>query len=65
MDVGLSREFAVRERIRLLFRAESFNLINHPNLGLPNMAIGNAQAGIIGAVTTPERQNQLAMKLSF
>ena len=65
LDIGLSREFAIRERVRLLFRAESFNAMNHPNFGIPNMALGNAQAGIIGATANPERQNQLAMKFSF
>ena len=65
VDIGLSREFTVRERVRLLFRAESFNIMNHPNFGIPNMQIGNAQAGIIGATANPERQNQVAMKLSF
>jgi hypothetical protein len=65
LDFGIAREFVVRERWRLQFRAESFNLLNHPNFGLPNMAIGNAQAGIIGSVTNPERQNQVALKLAF
>ena len=61
LDLGIMREVAFHERFRLQFRAESFNLMNHPNFGLPNMAIGNQQAGIIGTVVNPERQNQLAM----
>jgi hypothetical protein len=65
LDFAISREFTLRERVHLKIRAESFNLMNHVNLGLPNMVIGNAQAGIIGTVTTPERQNQLAAKILF
>lgn len=65
LDLGLSRDFPFSERFRLQFRGEAFNLMNHPNFGLPNMAIGNPMAGIIGAVVNPERQIQLAMKLYF
>jgi hypothetical protein len=65
VDLGVTRDFTFHERFRLQFRAEAFNLFNHPNFGLPNMAIGNALAGIIGTVVNPERQIQLAMKLYF
>jgi hypothetical protein len=34
-DVSLLRNFALGERMRLQFRAESFNIANHPNFGLP------------------------------
>jgi hypothetical protein len=65
LDFGLSRDFVFRDRRRLQFRGEAFNLFNHPNLGLPVMAIGNPQAGIIGSVVNPERQIQVAAKLYF
>jgi hypothetical protein len=65
LDFGVSRNFAIGERIRIEFRAESFNLMNHPNFGIPGMAIGNQTAGVISTVVNPERQNQLAMKLRF
>lgn len=64
-DLGLSRDFVFHERFRLHFRCEAFNLANHPNFGLPAMAIGSPGVGIIGSVVTPERQIQLAMKLHF
>jgi hypothetical protein len=65
LDLGLSRNFAIGERFRVEFRAESFNMMNHPNFGIPNMAVGNQMAGIINSVVNPERQNQLAMKFRF
>ncbi len=52
-------------RFRLQVRAESFNLTNHPNFGLPNSAIGNPSVGIITTTINRERQNQLALKLYF
>ena len=65
LDLGLSREFAFHERFRLHFRAEAFNLANHPNFGLPNRTIGAPGVAIIGSVVNPERQIQFAMKLHF
>lgn len=65
LDLGVARSFLFGERFRLEFRAESFNLLNHPNFGLPNSTIGAPAVGIIGDVVNPERQNQLAMKFYF
>jgi hypothetical protein len=64
-DFALSRNFMWHEHFRLQLRAEAFNLFNHPNFGLPGMVIGSPTAGIIGSVTNPERQVQLAMKVYF
>ena len=65
VDIGLTRNFGIRERIRLQFRGEAFNLLNHPRFGLPGMSLGASGAGIIGSVVTPERQIQLALQLLF
>ena len=34
-DVGLQRQFHLKERLGLRFRAEFFNIFNHPNFGSP------------------------------
>jgi outer membrane receptor protein involved in Fe transport len=35
VDIALHRRFVIRERATLEIRAESFNLLNHPNYGIP------------------------------
>ena len=35
MDLGLQRQFHFTEQVGLLFRAEFFNIFNHPNFGNP------------------------------
>ncbi|MBV9081157.1 MAG: hypothetical protein JOZ62_00665 [Acidobacteriaceae bacterium] len=68
LDLGIHRDIVFGERFRLQLRAESFNIMNHPNFNFPNgagMQIGNPQVAIIKSVVSPERQNQLALKLYF
>jgi hypothetical protein len=48
-DFSLSKIFAVHEQLSLQFRAEFFNIFNHPNFALPTnvVSIGAAHAGLI------------------
>ena len=39
MNFGVRREFAIYEQLKLQFRAEAFNLFNHPNFGNPNNSL--------------------------
>jgi hypothetical protein len=64
VDLGIQREFPLREAARLQFRWEMFNAFNHANFDLPNAAIGNNTAGQISG-TGPARVMQGALKLSF
>jgi hypothetical protein len=65
VDLSIMRDFSFHERYRIQFRFESFNLMNQPNFGLPNSAIGNAAVGTISTVINPERQNQAVLKFFF
>jgi len=40
MDLSLSRKFMLRDKANLDFRADAFNLFNHPNFGNPPALIG-------------------------
>jgi outer membrane receptor protein involved in Fe transport len=64
-DLSLFKDFQIREQVKMQFRAESFNIFNTPQFGLPNGTIGNAQAPVISSIVGNPRQMQLALLLRF
>lgn len=42
VDAGLSRTFSATERVKIQFRAEALNVLNHPNFGIGLQFDGNA-----------------------
>ena len=65
MDLGVVREFAIREKARFEARAEFFNALNHTNYGTPNRFVNTASFGSITEVSTPGREIQLSARISF
>jgi len=45
MDLAIRRQFRVHESLRILFRAETFNVFNHPNFGQINPNFGQTTFG--------------------
>jgi hypothetical protein len=45
MDLAIRREFVLHDRFKLQFRAEAFNVFNHPNFGLINASFGQPNFG--------------------
>jgi hypothetical protein len=64
LDLSLQREIPLAERARLQFRAEAYNLFNHPNFNIPNRTALTANFGKISSAQD-SRQLQLALKLVF
>jgi hypothetical protein len=50
---------------RLQFRAEFFNLFNHPQFDLPNSSIGSPSAGRISSTVGTPRDIQFSLRVSF
>ena len=75
-DQAITREFPIREKARLEFRAEAFNLTNSVRLGAPNTTVSGTYGQITGDQATTgastgisggsgARILQFAMKLVF
>ena len=75
LDYSVMKETQIREKFRVQFRAEFFNLLNHANFAAPNASVfvqapngganPNPTFGKITATTTSSRQIQLALKFMF
>ncbi len=79
-DFSVFKNFAIKESVKLQFRTEIFNILNHPNFNAPNFG-GNGVVGIAGSgnfnsntfgeigatrdAPYDPRQIQLALKLLF
>jgi Carboxypeptidase regulatory-like domain len=63
-DVAMSRTFPVKERYRLDFRADFFNIMNHGNWSNPTTSIASSTFGSITSFGSP-RIIQMALKLYF
>jgi hypothetical protein len=66
-DMAIWRTFPIGERLHLDFRAEVFNLFNHPVLSGPSSSLNSSTVGRITSVVSTDnpRQLQAAIKLNF
>jgi hypothetical protein len=78
MNTALRKEFFIHDPIRLLFRAEAFNIFNRPNFGYINPFYTQAAFGQVTKMLNQSlvsvasqyqeggsRSMQFALKLSF
>jgi hypothetical protein len=63
-DVAVSRRFQLRERWKLEFRSDFFNIMNHGNWNNPTSSVTSGTFGQIVSFGSP-RLIQMAMKLYF
>jgi hypothetical protein len=63
VDFSAIKNFAVYERLTAQFRAEAFNIINHPNFGNPSANISTGNVGTVTATSFDNRDLQFALKL--
>ena len=53
LDLGLLKDFGLVEGVKVQFRGEAFNILNHANFGNPNGNVSAANFGRITTATTP------------
>ncbi|HLJ15147.1 MAG TPA: carboxypeptidase regulatory-like domain-containing protein [Bryobacteraceae bacterium] len=64
-NLGLFKKFAVNERSGFEFRAEAFDVINHPNWSAPNFNPTSAAFGKVTGKTNLSRNIQLSLRFYF
>jgi hypothetical protein len=70
-DFSVTKNTRITESVRIQFRAELFDVFNHPNFGNPVLTLGSAVFGQIRSTRFPggdfgsSRQAQFALKLLF
>ena len=63
-DMGIMKNFPVREPVSLQFRLEAFNVFNHPNWGTPDYYIDDPNYSTVSSATAP-RLVQAGLALKF
>ena len=64
-DMSIFKTFSIKERVRFTFRAEAFNVWNHPSFGSPSANIEAATFGNITGTSVGARVMQFGGKLAF
>jgi hypothetical protein len=64
-DFSLFKNLRIKERGQFQFRAEFFNLFNHPIFAQPGSVLGSAAFGTLTSTAIDNREIQLAGRLSF
>jgi outer membrane receptor protein involved in Fe transport len=70
-DFSVVKSTKIREALNLEFRAEFFDIFNHPNFGNPSLSLASSTFGRITSTRFPagdfgsSRQIQFALKLKF
>jgi hypothetical protein len=64
-DMALQKEFAVKEKLRLQFRVDAFNVFNHPNFTNLNTTITFDKNGVILNAPFTPRILQMLVRVQF
>jgi hypothetical protein len=67
IDLGIARSFPIHHlgEDSIQFRADFFNLLNHPQFSNPNTTYGSSSFGVISSTSVNPRVGQLELKLNF
>jgi hypothetical protein len=66
VDAVITKTFSIRERLRMQYRFETYNLLNHVRFGGPGNDPTTASFGIVSATQqNSARVVQMALKMMF
>ncbi|MBV9266832.1 MAG: hypothetical protein JO061_11750, partial [Acidobacteriaceae bacterium] len=66
VDVGVFKDFTMTERLKLQFRAQAYNIANHPQYSQPDTGIFDSNFGrITSTLLDTERQIEFAARVTF
>ena len=65
VNVSATKNFKILENVRLQFRADAFNLCNHPLFAAPTISVTSGTFGQISSTTNSPRVVQAALRLTF
>ena len=65
LDFSIFRQFRLRERVRLEFRAEAFNVTNTATFAAPVSNLSSATFGRVTSLASTPRQLQFSLKVLF
>jgi len=64
-DLSLSKEFTIREGMKLQVRGEFFNFTNTPRFNVPNTSVGDSQFGQVTGTLGSPRHMQVGVRFEF
>ena len=64
-DLSLSKEFIIREGMRLQVRGEFFNFTNTPRFNFPNTSFGDSAFGQVTSTLNTPRHTQVGLRFEF
>jgi len=65
INLTLTKTFSIKERVKVQFRAEAFNLTNKPLFAGANLTATSASFGTIGSQTNNPRYIQFGLRVTF
>ena len=65
LDASILKDFSFGERVKVQYRFEAYNILNHTVFGAPNVSPSNAAFGTITSVSSVPRVLQQGLRLTF
>jgi hypothetical protein len=65
MDMGVTKTFSIREKVKLNLRADAFNAFNHNQFSAPSASLSSLTFGQVTSSFSTPRNIQAALRLSF